>query len=109
MDFLLDVLLHDLFWVDQVGLVVLFEHSDVFWLLDSFEGDSLGFDVGGHIGEVEIASPLIEGDGAGVLDHGESVVVDGNSKCNRLVDGGALYLIKNEEEDKKDAELSFHD
>ena len=88
MNFLLDILLHDLFGADQVGLIVLFEHSDVFWLLDSFEGDCLGFDVGGHICEVEITFPLVEGNGAGVLDHGEIIVVDGDSKGNWLVDGG---------------------
>ena len=90
MNFLLDVLLHDLFGVDQVGLIVLFEHSDVFWFFNGFESDCLCLDVGGHIGEVEIAFPLVEGYGASVFDHGESVVVDGEGKFHLFVYGGAL-------------------
>ena len=109
MNFLLNVLLHDLFGVDQVGLVVLFEHSDVFWFLDGFEGYCFSFDVGGHIGEVEITFPLVEGDGAGVLDHGKSVVIDCEGKFHWFVDGGALNPSYSKEDGKKDAELSFHD
>ena len=38
-------------------------------------------DVGRDIGEVQVAPALGEGDGPGVLDHGELVVVDGEGEC----------------------------
>ena len=92
-DFLLNVFLHDGSGVDEVGLVVLLKHLDALRVFDGLEGDGLSLDVGGDISEVEIASALVEGDGAGIFNHGESVVVNGDRKGHGVVDGWAIGLL----------------
>jgi hypothetical protein len=77
---LIEVLLQNGIGVDQVGLIVLLEDSNFFLILKSLEGDSLGLDVGRDVCEVEVASALIKGDGANVLDHRELIVIDGDSQ-----------------------------
>lgn len=74
--------------IDEIGLVVLLKHADALGLLEGFEGNGLCLDVGAYVCEVEVASSLLEGDGADVFDHSELVVVDGDSQRNRTVDGG---------------------
>jgi hypothetical protein len=94
---LIEVLLQNGIGVDQVGLIVLLEDSNFFLILKSLEGDSLGLDVGRDVCEVEVASALIKGDGANVLDHRELIVIDGDSQWDCGLDGWAL-----QREDKRE-------
>ena len=74
--FFVDEFLEDGLGVDQIGLVVLLKHLDALRVIDSLEGDGLSLYVRRDIGEVEIASALVEGYLPDVFDDGKAVVVD---------------------------------
>ena len=52
LNLLINVFFENGFRIDQVRLIVLFKDSDTFGIVDSFEGNCLGFYPRGHICEV---------------------------------------------------------
>ena len=107
-NFFIYVLFHDLLRVYQVGFILLEKYCEIFRWWNSFEGDCLSLDVGGHICEVEIAYSLVEGYGAGVLDHGKFIIVDRNCKIYRFANEGTLCNDYDEEKRKQDVDWCFH-
>lgn len=94
MNFLLDVLLEDAFGGEEVGLEVLLVDSDLVRAVEGLEGDGVGLDVGGDVGEVEEGVALVEGHFAYILNECEIVIVDGDSEGLLLSDGGGFIIGK---------------
>lgn len=75
----IQIFLQNRIFIDEIGFIVLFKNFDAFGLIQSFKRDCFSFYVRRDIIEVKIASSLLEGDRASILDHGKLVVIYGES------------------------------
>jgi hypothetical protein len=84
--FFVDILLKETIFANEIGFVVLLLDFDELGRVKGLEGDCFRLEVGGNIGEIELAPILVEGDSSDIFYHCELIIIDGDCQGNRAAD-----------------------